>query len=63
MSVSVLGDEHDAAVDRPHARVFDFTGWPAKGWVMVGADRSESDEELSEWVNRRSRFALSLPAK
>ena len=72
MSVGVLGDElivrvgpeaYDTALDRPHARVFDFSGRPMKGWVMVGADGFESDDALSEWVDRGARFALSLPAK
>ena len=72
MSVGVLGDEliarvgpeaYDTALDRPHARVFDSSGRPMKGWVMVGADGFESDDALSEWVDRGARFALSLPAK
>jgi len=54
---------YDEAVVRPHARPFDFTGRPMKGWVMVGPDGYESDSDLESWVQQGVEFALSLPAK
>jgi len=47
----------------PHARTFDFTGRPMKGWVVVSHEALESDDALCEWVRRGVDFALSLPPK
>ncbi len=33
------------------------------GWVLVGPEACESDEELAGWVQRGVDFALSLPPK
>lgn len=72
MACGVNGDDlivrvgpagYDEAVVRPHARPFDFTGRPMKGWVMVGPDGYESDSDLEGWVQQGVDFALSLPAK
>ena len=72
MSVGVSGaelivrvgpDAAEEALDRPHARAFDMTGRPMKGWIMVGADGVRTDEELAAWVRRGVAFARSLPAK
>lgn len=72
MCVGVIGDDlivrldhgdYDAALARPGARVFDFTGKPMKGWLVVGAEAIEDDEGLGEWVGVATRFAGSLPAK
>jgi hypothetical protein len=61
--VRVGPERYDAALARPHARLFDLTGRAMRGWVMVGPDGHESDEALSEWVGRGVAFASSLPAK
>lgn len=72
MAVGVLGDnlivrvgpeEYESALDEPGARVFDMTGRPMTGWVLVGADATSTDEELAAWVGRGGAFALSLPPK
>ena len=61
--VRIGPDGHAEAMARPYARVFDITGRPMKGWVLVGSEGCESDEALEGWVRRGLRFALSLPAK
>ncbi len=61
--VRVGPERYEGAVMRPHARPFDFTGRPMKGWVMVGPAALESDEALSGWVDEGVAFALSLPPK
>ncbi len=57
-----LGAE-DAArlLQMPFARVFDMTGRPMKGWVLV--DAAVPDDELSFWVSKAVGFAAALPAK
>ena len=59
-----VGPEYYAsAVIRPHARPFDFTGRPMKGWVMVSPDGTTSESDLKAWVQEGVEFALSLPPK
>lgn len=61
--VRVGPEQHDEALAKPHARVMDFTGRPMEGWIYVGPQGLASDEDLKEWVQRGTHFALSLPAK
>jgi TfoX-like protein len=61
--VRVGPELHAAALGRPHARPFDITGRPMKGWVLVGAEGCEADEALSAWVQQGVEFARSLPPK
>ena len=63
MIVRVGPDGYAAALEKPHVSVFDITGKPMKGWVMVAADGYESDTDLKDWVDRGVTFAFSLPAK
>ncbi len=72
MAVGVIGDElmvridkaaTDQALEQPGARVFDFTGQPMKGWVMVGDPGITADDDLTQWVQQGVDYALSLPAK
>lgn len=72
MAVGVSGDQlmvrvgparHEAALQRPHARVFDMSGRPMKGWIAVGAAGLGDDEALSTWVGEGAAFARTLPPK
>jgi TfoX/Sxy family transcriptional regulator of competence genes len=56
-------DETDEALKEPHAKVFDITGRPMKGWVLVGPEGVENDDQLSEWIQRAVKFSATLPAK
>ncbi len=59
-----LGTEQaKAALEEPHVVEFDVTGRPMRGWVVVGADGLETDEQLSGWVQRAVRFVEGLPCK
>ena len=48
---------------QPHVRVFDITGRPMKGWLLVEAEGLESDAQLADWIERASVFVATLPAK
>jgi hypothetical protein len=61
--VRLAPEETDDAVAEPHVRIFDMSGRPMKGWVLVGPDTTESEEGLGAWVTRGVDFAESLPAK
>ncbi|WP_328829007.1 TfoX/Sxy family protein [Streptomyces sp. NBC_00252] len=72
MAVGVTGDDlmvrvgpdaTDAALARPGARIFDMTGRPMRGWIVVAAEAVAQDEELGAWVDEGHGFAASLPPK
>ena len=56
-------DAYDDALARPHARVFDFTGRPMRGFVYVESEGLAGETALSDWVNTAVNFAGSLPPK
>jgi TfoX N-terminal domain len=56
-------DEAEKALAEEHVRVFDMTGRPMKGWILVGPEATASDEDLAGWVDAGAEFAASLPQK
>ncbi|HET6574081.1 MAG TPA: TfoX/Sxy family protein [Fimbriiglobus sp.] len=56
-------DGYEDALLEPHVKEFDITGRPMKGWVLVGQEGVEEDEQLSEWIQRALEFVGTLPAK
>jgi TfoX N-terminal domain len=72
MACGVSGDElmvrldaegAEKALAEEHVRVFDMTGRPLKGWILVGPEATASDEDLAGWVDAGADFAASLPPK
>ena len=72
IACGVLGDElmvrvgpgeQSSALKEPDVRIFDLTGRPSKGIVMVSALAFNSSAKLRKWVKRGVDFALTLPAK
>jgi hypothetical protein len=61
--VRVGPEAYESALAEPHTRVFDMTGRPMTGWVVVEADGIASDKALQGWVDRGLAFARILPAK
>jgi TfoX/Sxy family transcriptional regulator of competence genes len=55
-------DNHADALLEPHVKEFDITGRPMKGWVMVGHEGVEDDEQLHGWIQRAVKFVGKLPA-
>ena len=55
-------DEAGAALSEPYVRVFDITGRPMKGWVLVDPAGVEGDR-LGNWIERAVKFVRTLPAK
>ena len=56
-------DEGDLALLEPHVKEFDITGRAMKGWVLVGPEGLEGDEQLDGWIERATKFVKTLPAK
>ncbi|HSF81771.1 MAG TPA: TfoX/Sxy family protein [Anaerolineales bacterium] len=72
MACGVSGDElmvrvgpkgYEAALALPHVRVFDMTGKPMSGWVLVHSEGIANEADLRLWVEKGAAFAVSLPAK
>ena len=72
MSVGIHGDElivrvapdtTAAALREPGARVFDLTGRPMKGWLLVGESALGSAASFKKWVRRGVDYASALPKK
>jgi len=51
------------ALRDPHARVFDLTGRPMRGWVLVASEGVAADEQVATWVDRGFTYASRLPPK
>ena len=59
-----LGDEQgEEALKEPHVKEFDITGRAMKGWVLVGPEGIEDDEQLKGWIQRAMKFVGKLPGK
>ncbi len=72
MSVGIHGDglivrvpleSTDGALKEPGARLFDITGRPMKGWLLVGGAGIGDEKSLAKWVHRGVDYAASLPKK
>jgi len=72
MACGILNDDlivrvgtksYENALKLPNTRIFDITGKPMKGWIMVSSEGYESDEDLLDWVRQGVMFARSLRPK
>jgi TfoX/Sxy family transcriptional regulator of competence genes len=55
--------DQDAALAQPGVRVFDMTGRPMKGWILVAPGSTRDDADLKRWIDVGLDFAGSLPPK
>jgi TfoX/Sxy family transcriptional regulator of competence genes len=55
--------KYAAALAVAHTRVFDMTGRPMAGWIVVEPPGFKSDADLQAWVRQGLDFARSLPPK
>ena len=53
----------DAALGQPSVHVFDMTGRPMKGWIVVEPAGVQSEDSLKRWIAQGVAFAQSLPPK
>ena len=61
--VRVDPEKHSTLLKKAHAKPFDMTGRPMKGWLVVEADGVKTDTQLSTWVKEGVGFASTLPSK
>ena len=63
LMVRISPDATDSALAQPHVRVFDMTGRPMKGWVLVESAGIQADDDLKRWIEQGVAYAQSLPPK
>ncbi len=63
MIVRIHPEQHDKLIKKPHAKLFDITGKPMKGWLLVEPEGCKTKKQISAWVKEGVEFALSLPPK
>ena len=61
--VRMAHDEGEAALSEPHARAFDLTGRPMKGFLFVAPEGVRTAGMLKRWINRGVGYASTLPPK
>jgi TfoX/Sxy family transcriptional regulator of competence genes len=56
-------EKHAELLKKQHAKPFDLTGRPMKGWIVVEPDGVKTARQLGTWVKKGVEFALTLPPK
>jgi hypothetical protein len=63
MIVRLDPEDTDRALAAPHTKVFDLSGRPMKGWILVQPKGVATTAALGKWVTRSLAVATSLPRK
>lgn len=53
----------EQALRERHTRIFDLSGKPMQGWILVQAGGLKTEAALAKWINLGINYAVSLPAK
>jgi TfoX/Sxy family transcriptional regulator of competence genes len=61
--VRVGPDRYQETLSQPHTAVFDMTGRPMTGWVVVNPLAFGSEGALESWVGVGLAFVATLPPK
>ena len=61
--VRVGPDKYAEALARPHTRVFDMTGRPMTGWILVDPPGCATESALKAWLELGLAYAMALPGK
>ena len=61
--VRLAHDDADRALAEPNTRVFDMTGRPARGMVVVDGGSVSADADVARWTDAGADHAASLPPK
>lgn len=63
MIVRLAPEQTDQALRARHTRIFDLSGRPMKGWVLVQPQGLRTEAALARWIRSGVKYASSLPAK
>ena len=61
--VRIASDKTDAALKQPGARIFDISGRPMKGWLLIGGEGLKDQKSFKKWVRTGVQYAATLPKK
>jgi len=61
--VRVGPDAYESALEEQHTRVFDMTGRPMRGWVVIDPPGLSMESDVHSWIQRGIDFTMTLPAK
>ena len=61
--VRLAYEDADRALAEPNTHVFDMTGRPARGMVVVDGGSVTADADLARWIDAGADHAASLPPK
>lgn len=57
------GERAQAALKRKHAALFDFTGKPMKGILVIDQQGLKTKAQLQFWIDAALEFVSTLPPK
>jgi TfoX N-terminal domain len=63
LMVRVVDSKYEAALEKPHCSVMDFTGRVMKGFLMIGPAGCDADKALGEWLDLGVEYANTAPDK
>ena len=55
-------EDTTSALETAHTRLFDITGRPMKGWILVEPPGMKGPR-LTRWIDRSAKFVRTLPRK
>ena len=61
--VRIAPEQTDEALSQRHTRIFDLSGRPMKGWILVQTPGLKTHAALAKWIGMGVEYASSLPAK
>jgi TfoX/Sxy family transcriptional regulator of competence genes len=61
--VRVGPEKTDSLLAEPHTRIFDLSGRPMKGWILVAPAGLVDQQALAKWLRMGIEYAASLPGK
>lgn len=56
-------ERYEASLRKPGADLFQPTGKPMVGWVLVAPDGHQADDDMKYWIELALEFVETLPAK
>ena len=63
MIVRLDPEQTDQALRERHTRIFDLSGRPMKGWILVQPKGLTTEDALVKWIQVGLKYASALPAK
>ncbi len=63
MIVRLDPEQTDQALRKRYTRVFDLSGRPMKGWILIQPEGLTTETALAKWIQAGVKFASVLPAK